>query len=220
MTQNQQRVRDRSLALLLISVAVVILAIFVTVGVYRHTFGGNLAVTSIEWANFGGFIGGIFGPLVSFVTLLAVLKTVYMQRELLDVQKHEFTQLLEFQRNESIKQDEQLVLAKSEANRAKVQAYQTIILNVVESFSNEFRLDSNEMFAAADKASLDHLSVLQGVNASAKYRERGDEARKKVADFKILALELSVAEFSNVREVKDKFAPRLLEILNGGTSPE
>ncbi len=213
MTQNQQRAKDRFLSFLLLSVFAVVLAVIGAVGAYRYTFGGALAVSSIEWSNFGGYIGGLFGPLVSFVTLLAVLKTVYMQRELLDVQKHEFTQLLEFQRLESLKQDEQLELAKSEANRAKVHAYQTAILNLIESYSNEFRLDANEMFAAAEKASSGHLRILEGITAEAKYRQRCDEARKKVADFKLLSLELSVAEFSDINEVKEKFAPRLLEIL-------
>jgi uncharacterized membrane protein len=214
MTQSQQRAKDRFLSFLLLSVFAVVLAVIVAVGAYRYTFGGTLAVESEEWSNFGGYVGGLFGPLVSFVTLLAVLKTVYMQRELLDVQKHEFTQLLEFQRLESLKQDEQLELAKSEANRAKVHAYQTAILNLIESYSNEFRLDANEMFAAAEKASSGHLNILEGITAEAKYRQRCDEARKKVAAFKILALELSIAEFSDVNEVKEKFAPRLLEILN------
>jgi hypothetical protein len=214
MTQSQQLAKDRFLSFLLLSVFAVVLAVIVAVGAYRYTFGGTLAVKSVEWANFGGYVGGLFGPLVSFVTLLAVLKTVYMQRELLDVQKHEFTQLLEFQRLESLKQDEQLTLAKSEANRAKVHAYQTAVLNLIESYSNEFRLESNEMFAAAERVSAKHLSVLQGVNAVAGYQERGNTARKKVADFKILALELTVTEFSSVDEVREKFAPRLLEILN------
>ncbi|POA26370.1 MULTISPECIES: hypothetical protein [unclassified Pseudomonas] len=220
MTQSQKRAKDRFLSFLLLSVFSVVLAVIVAVGAYRYTFGGTLAVTSVEWSNFGGYIGGLVGPLVSFVTLLAVLKTVYMQRELLDVQKHEFNQLLEFQRLESLKQDEQLLLAKSEANRAKVHAYQTSLLNVLESFSNECRLESNEMFAAADKVSSDPLDVILGNKAVEKYKRRGNEARRKVADFKILAFELSVAEFSEVSEVREKFAPRLLEIINRAEDPQ
>lgn len=216
MSQSQQRAKDRFLPFLLFSVIAVILAVIAAVVAYRYRFGGTLAFQSVEWANFGGYIGGVFGPLVSFVTLLAVLKTVYMQRELLDVQKHEFEELLKFQRLDSVKQDEQLELAKSEANRAKVLAYQTSILNLIESYSNEFRLDANEMFAAAERATSGDLPILDGIAAEAKYRDKCDEARKKVAAFKILALELSVAEFSDVREVKEKFAPRMLEILDSG----
>jgi hypothetical protein len=220
MTQNQQRAKDRFLSFLLLSVFAVVLAVIGAVGAYRYTFGGALAVTSVEWSNFGGYIGGLFGPLVSFVTLLAVLKTVYMQRELLDVQKHEFMKLLEFQRLEALKQDEQLLLAKSEANRAKVQAYQATILNVLESFSNEFRLDSNEMLAAAEKTASAGRPILDNMEAEAKYRASADAARKKVADLKILALELSVAEFADVHEIKDKFAPALLHILEAEKKTE
>jgi len=195
------------------SSASILVSLAIAIFFYRLKFSGGLSENSTDWSNFGSYMGGVFGPLVSFVTLLAVLKTVYMQRELLDVQKHEFNQLLKLQRIDSLKQEEQLALAKSEANRAKVLAYQTSILNLIESYSNEFRMDANEMFAAAEKAASGQFSILEGMNAESKYRALCDKSRKTVADLKLLALELSIAEFSDVSEVRDKFAPRLLQIL-------
>lgn len=204
---------DRSLNFLVLSIAAVALAMIVAVFLYRSKFGGGLAVTSVEWSNFGGYIGGIFGPLVSFVTLLAVLKTVYMQRELLDLQRNEFKSLMAIQREAALNQEEQLRHAKSETDRARIQAYQATLLNVVESFRGEFRLDSNEMLAAAERAMSAGSNILEGVREAASYRSRADEARQKVAAFKLLALELSVNEFANIDELKEKFVPRMMQIL-------
>jgi len=215
MVNTERSTRDRYLSFLLFSVFGIALAVLVAVLLYRFQFGSSLAVASSEWSNFGGYIGGIFGPLVSFVTLLAVLKTVYMQRDILETQKKEFTELMALQRAAALKQDEQLLHAKSEANRVRVQAYQATILNVVESFSSEFRLESNEKLAAAEKAGSDGSSILNSITAAASYRARADEDRKKVAAFKVLALELSINEFEDVEEVKAMFVPRMQEILDG-----
>ena len=215
MVNSERSTRDRYLSFLLFSVFGVALAVLVAVLLYRLQFGSSLAATSSEWSNFGGYIGGIFGPLVSFVTLLAVLKTVYMQRDILETQKKEFTELMAHQRSAALKQDEQLLHAKSEANRARVQAYQATILNVVESFSSEFRLESNEKLAAAEKAGSDGSSILNSITVAASYRASADEARKKVAAFKVLALELSINEFADVEEVKAMFVPRMQEIMDG-----
>lgn len=215
MAHPGRNTQDRYLGFIIFLVFAVIVSVAFAILLYRLKFGGDLAATSTEWSNFGGYIGGVFGPLVSFVTLLAVLKTVYMQRELLETQKNEFTELMSLQRAAALKQDEQLLHAKSEANRARVQAYQATILNVVESFSSEFRLESNEKLAAAEKAGSDNSSILSSITVAEMYRSRADEARKKVAAFKVLALELSIREFEDVEEVKAMFVPRMQEILDG-----
>lgn len=206
MADIQPITKDRSLDLLKYSVLFVVAAVAVAILVYRFKIGGELASKSVEWSNFGTYIGGVFGPLISFVTLLAVLKTVYMQRDLLETQKNEFKDL-------SAKQDQQLVLAKAEAERAKVQAYQATILNVIESFSIEFRHDANELSIAAEKAHIAGANILDSVNTAASYKARADSSREKVAQFKILALELSINEFTNTDEIKSRFGPEMMRIL-------
>lgn len=65
----------------------------VAIYVYRLKFGGGLSAEAANWSTFGSYVGGVFGPLFSFLTLLAVLKTVYLQRELLSNQVKEFVKL-------------------------------------------------------------------------------------------------------------------------------
>lgn len=206
MADIQSTTTDRSLDLLKYSVLFVVIAVVIAILLYRFKIGGELASKSDEWSNFGTYIGGVLGPLISFVTLLAVLKTVYMQRDLLETQKNEFTDL-------SAKQDQQLVLAKAEAERAKVQAYQATVLNVLESFSAEFKDDARELAVSASNVASRGLNILDSARLVESYKSREDEARKKVSEFKILALELSINEYQNTDEIKKKFGPELLRIL-------
>jgi len=194
-------------------VVAVVLVMLISIALYRYQFGGALAVKSSEWSNFGSYIGGVLGPLVSLVTLFAVLKTVYMQREMLDTQRAEFEAMIELQRVAAAKQDEQLVQAKSEANRVRVQAYQTTILNTLDKFSAEFRDEANELLAAAEKAKSGGRGILDDISAEASYRQRADELREKVAAFILLSLELSTHEFQSVEEIQSKFVPQMLKIL-------
>ncbi len=206
MADIQSTTTDRSLDLLKYSVLFVVIAVVIAILLYRFKIGGELASKSDEWSNFGTYIGGVLGPLISFVTLLAVLKTVYMQRDLLETQKNEFTDL-------SAKQDQQLVLAKAEAGRVKVQAYQATVLNVLESFSAEFKDDARELAVSASNVASRGLNILDSARLVESYKSREDEARKKVSEFKILALELSINEYQNTDEIKRKFGPELLRIL-------
>jgi len=203
----------RDLSWLNLLVVVVVLVMLISIALYRYQFGGVLAVNSSEWSNFGSYIGGVLGPLVSLATLLVVLKTVYMQREMLNTQRVEFETMLDLQRVAAGKQDEQLAQAKFEANRVRVQAYQATILNTLDKFSAEFRYDANELLAAAEKATSGASSVLEGVVAEDSYRQRADDSRRKVAAFTLLALELSTHEFQSVEEIQSKFVPQMMKIM-------
>ena len=71
-------------------VVVVIVSVVLAVVLYRQSFGSGLSLEPNNWSAFGGYMGGVFGPLISFLTLLAILKTIRLQKELLDTQRTEF----------------------------------------------------------------------------------------------------------------------------------
>lgn len=75
-----------SVGLILVVGAAVVLSIYY----YRTAFGGGLSDKTDDWSAFGAFVGGVFGPLISFLTLIAILRTIWLQRELLQTQQHEF----------------------------------------------------------------------------------------------------------------------------------
>lgn len=46
-------------------------------------FGPTFSPQSVEWANFGTYLGGVAGPMLSFLALIAVVWTVRLQYDLL-----------------------------------------------------------------------------------------------------------------------------------------
>lgn len=114
------------------SSAIILLSLVAAIWVYRSKFGGGFSQNSSDWSDFGSYMGGVFGPLVSFVTLLAVLKTVYLQRELLDVQQEEFERMNGLQRKTFNSQKNQMKSAAKDALELKVAAAQDSAIKVIE----------------------------------------------------------------------------------------
>lgn len=70
-------------------IAIVLLAICVLVGTvgayvwfggFSHSFSSN----SADWANFGNYFGGVAGPLLTFITIIALAITILIQRNQLE----------------------------------------------------------------------------------------------------------------------------------------
>jgi hypothetical protein len=207
-------VKEGLLSFWFFSVLAIFLCVFFAVFQYRSMFGGGLANTSIEFANFGAYIGGVFGPLVSFVTLLAVLKTVYLQRELLTVQKDEFRSLLVLQGDAALKQDKQILLAKVEAERSKVESYQSTILNLIETFSSQFRREADGMADTIHKI-ISSGTTSQNIKNIEILMERKRLAEGKVHELLLLAFEVSVKEYEDIKEIRSVFGPAISKILLG-----
>ena len=55
------------------------LIIFAVLGFYALNFPNGLSKDQNTWANFGSFFGGVLGPILSLVSILAIIKTVDIQ---------------------------------------------------------------------------------------------------------------------------------------------
>lgn len=200
-----------------LSVGLTTLSLFVAIYLYRLKFGGELSSSINDWSGFGSYIGGVFGPLISFLTLLAVLQTVYLQRELLKVQGEEFAKLHELQVSTLQRQDDQLDLAKLDSDRTGISAYQATQLKLIEMYIDQQRRASDSVEGKIKDimaASLEPGIKLKMLNDL--------DERKKVFmgrenDFLVLLLEISIFEFKSIQEIKQVLGPRLLDIL--GISP-
>jgi|GEM_PF-2534548 len=58
---------------------------------YRINFKGDLSSESQEWSNFGSFYGGLLGPLLSFITIIVLLRTLKNQELDLKLKQEEAT---------------------------------------------------------------------------------------------------------------------------------
>ncbi|WP_460060104.1 hypothetical protein [Pseudomonas sp. H2_H09] len=64
---------------------------------YFNIFDGDVSRKPDSWSAFGSFFGGVFGPVISLVTLFALLRTIQLQKELLTTQSLEFEALSSLQ---------------------------------------------------------------------------------------------------------------------------
>lgn len=181
---------------------------------YWTMFGSQLSSNSADWSAFGSYFGGVFGPLISFCTLLAVLKTVYLQRELLDAQKDEFRAINNLQSESLMAQSEQLNLAKAESRQTEIQSYQTSQINLIEMFIEHQRriAESLEEHIASTKDA--RISHEQKMAALENLRARKIKANNAANSLLILAFEISVTQFSDTGKIKMLLAERLPPILN------
>ena len=205
MSETTSRPADRSLNYLVFVIVAVVLAMLVAVFLYRSKFGGELAVTSDEWSNFGGYIGGVLGPLVSFVTLLAVLKTVYMQRELLDAQKDEFVRMNALQQQTFDTQLNQMTKAASDARILQVSAAQDTAIKVVDQQISIYERvwDRHNESAYRFEQDESQRSSLPGDEAFFEsILQHRDEARIAINQLMQLSVNLAVSDFRSVHQVR------------------
>ncbi len=60
------------------------LAVVIGTLAFYFGYGGTAPGTPEEWASFGTYAGGVAGPLLSFIALIAVAQTISLQRAMLE----------------------------------------------------------------------------------------------------------------------------------------
>ncbi|WP_332773339.1 hypothetical protein [Pseudomonas sp. ESBL1] len=165
--------------------------VYLAFSIYREQFDGGYSPEPGDWSAFGSYMGGVLGPLVSLLTLIAVIRTVYLQRELLGAQREEALAL-------------------------KVAAAQDTSVKAIEMLISMQDKDYDRYLELAFKFLEEHRDVLEGgpdVDAELKERKNiklrslldcRDRARLGVASLSKLALSISTGKFSGVDEVREK----------------
>lgn len=189
-------------------VCIVFLSAFFASYYYWETFGSQRSSNSSDWSAFGSYFGGVFGPLISFCTLLAVLKTVYLQRELLDAQRLEFERMGELQR-------ETLDGSADDAKKLQVSAARDTAVKVIDQHISiyERNFDRHHKNASEFTESLQKRAPLADDDEffNSLILHRG-VSRKVVDKLCQLSVTLAVYEFESVDDVRHALAAGLEEI--------
>jgi uncharacterized membrane protein len=176
----------------------------VAVVLYRNEFSGGFSEHSSDWGNFGGYIGGVFGPVVSFVTLLAVLKTVYLQRELLDTQDKEFKIMNELQRDTFNAQQQQIQGAADDSRKLQVSASRDTAIKVID---QQIMLRERE-FERKDEEARNYYEKARGFSSGPiveNYNRASREmwaARRSIERLLALSIKIATTEYFTVDDVR------------------
>lgn len=196
------------------SVFVVLAAFALAIYFYRDRFGGGFSSTSADWSNFGSYIGGVLGPLVSFVTLLAVLKTVYLQRELLDTQRAEFKSMQVLQRETFESQQKQIAQA---AEVAKLDQYDRVVEHLLSMVDRHSSMYEGMVSRATQGAHTLLEWSLKGQPVKEEqmrivYKEI-EENKATVSKLACLSVDLSMKRFDTIDELREFYRAEMVEIL-------
>ncbi len=173
---------------------------------YRSIFSGDLSKDAQSWGAFGSYIGGVIGPVVSFITLIAIVRTIQIQRLLLKTQQEEFSNVLTVQNS-------QLELAKTVSEQEQIASYKSTILNMVSQQITYYENISNQSEKAAEI--LNHIGkTVKPSDALSTLKEAGDKkdvALKRMYGLNNFAFDFSITQHKSMREVQEYLAINLLK---------
>ncbi|MBC3345389.1 hypothetical protein HU811_01915 [Pseudomonas sp. SWRI196] len=204
-----------------ISMLSILIAFVFAIYFYRLRFGGGLSSNSSDWSNFGSYIGGVFGPLVSFVTLLAVLKTVYLQRELLDTQRDEFSAMQALQRDTFHSQQKQLKQAAEATSQDQYHRVLEHLLGMVDRHSASYGNIVNRVSQGLETlanwkfegrpVSDEHFIILRNKNI---------RHNKTLESLALLSVDLSLNDFGTMAEMREHYRIEMHKIFEAESVSE
>ncbi|MNJ49864.1 hypothetical protein D3C77_451190 [compost metagenome] len=200
--------------ILYISPLVIVVCAVCAIYYYRTKFGGEFSGQSADWSAFGSYVGGVFGPLVSFVTLLAVLNTVDLQRKLLSSQLSEFDRMNKLQQQTFDSQQHQINQAAREALLLQIAAAQDSAVKAIEMRMNmhEHDFDRQHDMSFRFRAEFGHDMNEENFSKLENIIEHRDRARESVDMLSKVALDIAVGSFASVLEVRTQLKDRILDV--------
>lgn len=211
---KQSKITEALISFWFLSSSAILVSLVIAIWVYRTKFGGVLSDNSSDWSNFGSYMGGIFGPLVSFVTLLAVLKTVYLQRELLDAQSSEFDRMNVVQQQTFDAQITQNSSIAEDAKRKRVSDFQNTVLQLLnQQISLQERVvESIEQYEKQILSKPD-LRAEARVLASMHAADDKSKALHVVKELSQLSVSVAMFEYNSVAHIRKVVVEKLDEVL-------
>lgn len=211
--------RDRVEVLALEILALIaVIACAIAVCMYVLNVGGSLSSKSSDWSDFGGYIGGVLGPLISFLTLLAILITIGLQRKMLLVQEKEFNAIYRLQVETFNSQMQQAKSARSEAEGVRLESRKNSLLKSIERLEASTvrdiqKLESTKAISMGAlklcKASKDLDEIVEGINSLSSRIEELEVRKSRLDSF---LLELSLEEYSSIEQLQLSFHSNVSEI--------
>ncbi|MGY2282906.1 hypothetical protein [Pseudomonas gingeri] len=171
---------------------------------YRYHFSGGFSMDSGEWSDFGGYFGGVLGPIVSVLTLVTVFKTVLLQREMIRIQNETF-----------VSQTTQAKLISQEAAQARLDNRKSMLLSVVDRMVASTLRDISML----NGLKVEQMQSLSNYRDQERLSEAGEDLRKlgdrisellaKRLQLDGLLTHLAITQYEDLETLQSDFFTRL-----------
>ena len=111
-----------------------ILLFLITLGFYFYNFHNGLSDNHEEWGTFGDFMGGTLNPIFALFSLAAILYTIKIQTEELELSREELKATREELKKSSKAQQEQSDSFKIQNDSIKLQAFENTFFQLMNLF--------------------------------------------------------------------------------------
>lgn len=106
----------------------------VTLAFYFYTFHNGFSTDHTEWGTFGDFMGGTLNPIFAIFTLFAIIYTIKIQTEELELSREELKATREEFAKSSQAQQEQSESFKIQNNSIKLQSFENTFFQLMNLF--------------------------------------------------------------------------------------
>ncbi|MCE0907262.1 hypothetical protein LU676_31525 [Pseudomonas alloputida] len=197
---------------------VALVALTVVFYLYRHHFTGGFSSDSGEWSDFGGYFGGVLGPIVSVLTLITVFKTVLLQREMIQIQDQTFKS-----------QSAQAESLARDAEQARLDARKSVIMSIIDriltSISKDMESNAQMNFQAIRtiEGMTDVAEVIALAASTLKLQKQFEVLSDNRNKLELLLFNISMKKYTSIEELDREFSERIRLIrpdLGGTEAPE
>lgn len=195
-------------------IVLVVVGLLVGILAYRTVFDGPLSDLPADWGDAGGFFGGIFTPIIAFATLIAIVITIQLQKQLLDTQNREFTKLYQLQKETLDTQRSEVDLIKEQASAQSLNQQKIMYLNLLEQQTEIRRCD---MQRASEGAIYMLQKQTEGIpiekSAIEKNLKQKEAFEQQVQVLTYISIGFTQQKFNSIAEM-DKSISRLFQMLD------
>lgn len=114
--------------------------LWLLVSYYLETFPGGFSTEQSHWGSFGSYFGGIVTPIISLFSLLAVVFTVSLQKQILDSQRNDFSALSKLQVESNQQLKEQVAIQLKQSKKDSFESKKSEMLKIIQSRIEQFVL--------------------------------------------------------------------------------
>jgi hypothetical protein len=195
-------------------VGIWLVALFLAIcsGLYVWKFHSGISSKAEVWSAFGSFFGGVFSPLISGVTLVALVKTISLQHHMMVAQKRDANSVIRMQAESLKNQMDQLEIAKVQMEGSRVSDFRNSLIRTLEQRVTYYQtaqadaLTRISTLKQLDEGPEVYLSITELARLMPKYKEEVTKLLK-------LSLKLSVMEFATVEALRAYVAAEVTMVL-------